>query len=41
MSDTDPQHLTIAPAQKTPEDFDFTAQPGAEKPLTLHLAQLA
>ena len=23
------------------EDFDFTAQPGAEKPLILYLAQLA
>jgi DNA replication protein DnaC len=29
------------PAHKTLEDFDFTAQPGAEKPLILHLAQLA
>jgi DNA replication protein DnaC len=29
------------PAHKTLEDFDFTAQPGAEKPLLLHLAQLA
>lgn len=28
------------PAHKTLEDFDFTAQPGAEKPLILHLAQL-
>ena len=29
------------PAHKTLEDFDFAAQPGAEKPLVLHLAQLA
>ncbi|MCA1679664.1 MAG: ATP-binding protein [Actinobacteria bacterium] len=29
------------PARKTLEDFDFTAQPGAERPLILHLAQLA
>ena len=29
------------PAHKTLEDFDFTAQPAAEKPLILHLAQLA
>ena len=29
------------PARKTLEDFDFKAQPGAEKPLILHLAQLA
>ncbi len=29
------------PAHKTIEDFDFTAQPSAEKPLLLHLAQLA
>ena len=29
------------PAHKTLEDFDFTAQPSAEKPLLLHLAQLA
>jgi len=29
------------PAQKTLEDFDFKAQPGAERPLILHLAQLA
>jgi DNA replication protein DnaC len=29
------------PAHKTMEDFDFSAQPGAEKPLILHLAQLA
>jgi DNA replication protein DnaC len=29
------------PAHKTLEDFDFKAQPGAEKPLILHLAQLA
>jgi DNA replication protein DnaC len=29
------------PAHKTLEDFDFSAQPGAEKPLILHLAQLA
>ena len=28
------------PAHKTLEDFDFTAQPGAERPLILHLAQL-
>ena len=28
------------PAHKTLEDFDFTAQPAAEKPLILHLAQL-
>ncbi len=28
------------PAHKTLEDFDFSAQPGAEKPLILHLAQL-
>src|SRR5687767_11165587 len=28
------------PAHKTLEDFDFTAQPSAEKPLLLHLAQL-
>ncbi len=28
-------------AHKTLEDFDFTAQPSAEKPLLLHLAQLA
>src|SRR3712207_7685535 len=28
------------PAHKTLEDFDFAAQPGAEKPLILHLAQL-
>jgi hypothetical protein len=27
------------PAHNTLEDFDFTAQPGAEKPLILHLAQ--
>ena len=26
------------PAHKSLEDFDFTAQPGAEKPLILHLA---
>jgi DNA replication protein DnaC len=29
------------PARKTLEDFDFTAQPAAEQPLILHLAQLA
>src|SRR5215212_9700687 len=29
------------PAHKTIEDFDFSAQPSAEKPLLLHLAQLA
>jgi DNA replication protein DnaC len=29
------------PAHKTLEDFDFTAQPAAERPLILHLAQLA
>jgi DNA replication protein DnaC len=29
------------PAHKTLEDFEFTAQPSAEKPLLLHLAQLA
>src|SRR5688572_17403772 len=29
------------PAHKTLEDFDFAAQPSAEKPLLLHLAQLA
>jgi DNA replication protein DnaC len=29
------------PAHKTLEDFDFKAQPGAEKPLIFHLAQLA
>src|SRR3982751_2652578 len=29
------------PAHKTLEDFDFSAQPGAERPLILHLAQLA
>jgi DNA replication protein DnaC len=29
------------PAHKTLEDFDFSAQPGAEKPLILHLSQLA
>jgi DNA replication protein DnaC len=29
------------PAHKTLEDFDFTAQPAAEKPLIMHLAQLA
>jgi DNA replication protein DnaC len=29
------------PAHKTLEDFDFSAQPAAEKPLILHLAQLA
>jgi DNA replication protein DnaC len=29
------------PARKTLEEFDFTAQPGAERPLILHLAQLA
>jgi DNA replication protein DnaC len=34
------RHVAL-PAHKTLEDFDFTAQPGAEKPLILHLAQLA
>jgi DNA replication protein DnaC len=29
------------PALKTLEDFDWSAQPAAEKPLVLHLAQLA
>jgi DNA replication protein DnaC len=29
------------PAIKTLEDFDWTAQPSAERPLVLHLAQLA
>src|SRR5829696_8397353 len=29
------------PAHKTLEDFDFTGQPAAEKPLIFHLAQLA
>lgn len=29
------------PALKTLEDFDWSAQPSAEKPLLLHLAQLA
>jgi DNA replication protein DnaC len=29
------------PADKTLEDFDFAAQPAAEKPVILHLAQLA
>ena len=29
------------PALKTLEDFDWRAQPSAEKPLLLHLAQLA
>jgi DNA replication protein DnaC len=29
------------PAHKSLEDFDFKAQPGAERPLLLHLAQLA
>jgi len=29
------------PAHKTLEDFDFTAQPSAERPLVMHLAQLA
>ena len=29
------------PALKTVEDFDWRAQPSAEKPLLLHLAQLA
>ncbi len=28
------------PAMKTLEDFDWTAQPSAERPLVLHLAQL-
>jgi DNA replication protein DnaC len=31
----------VFPALKTLEDFDWTAQPSAEKPLVLHLAQLA
>jgi len=34
-------HHAAFPAHKTLEDFDFTAQPAAEKPLILHLAQLA
>jgi DNA replication protein DnaC len=29
------------PAAKTLDDFDWTAQPSAERPLVLHLAQLA
>ena len=29
------------PAHKTLDDFDFTAQPTAERPLVMHLAQLA
>jgi DNA replication protein DnaC len=29
------------PAHKTLEDFDFTVQPSAERPLLMHLAQLA
>jgi len=29
------------PAHKTLDDFDFTAQPAAERPLVMHLAQLA
>ena len=29
------------PALKTLEDFDWTAQPSAERPLVMHLAQLA
>jgi DNA replication protein DnaC len=29
------------PARKTLEDFDFSAQPSAERPLLMHLAQLA
>jgi len=29
------------PAHKTLEDFDFTAQPSAERPLVMHLGQLA
>jgi DNA replication protein DnaC len=29
------------PAQKTLEDFDWQAQPAAERPLVMHLAQLA
>jgi DNA replication protein DnaC len=29
------------PVHKTLEDFDFTAQPSAERPLVMHLAQLA
>src|SRR6188474_2317351 len=33
------RHAAFA-AHKTLEDFDFTAQPSAEKPLLLHLAQL-
>src|SRR3954447_25135212 len=38
-----PQRIRHAalPAHKTMEDFDFAAQPGSEKPLILHLAQLA
>ncbi len=30
-----------SPALKTLEDFDWSAQPSAEKPLVLHLARLA
>src|SRR5881409_2358705 len=29
------------PAQKSLDDFDWSAQPSAERPLVLHLAQLA
>jgi DNA replication protein DnaC len=29
------------PARKTLEDFDWQAQPAAERPLVMHLAQLA
>ena len=29
------------PAHKSLEDFDWTAQPAAERPLVMHLAQLA
>jgi DNA replication protein DnaC len=29
------------PAQKTLEDFDWQAQPAAERPLVMHLAQLS
>ena len=29
------------PARKTLEDFDWAAQPAAERPLVMHLAQLA
>ena len=34
-------HHAGFPALKTLEDFDWTAQPAAEKPLVMHLAQLA